>query len=394
MAKKKNTAPAAAASGKKAAKQTKKKTPAVSKAEEKRLKKAQRKEEEKNRKEQQKLRQQQRKQKEQQLAEENCEAYEELIRRRKQWKRSRRRHSYIFLLFLLAIVGAVVAFRMFITITEIRVTGESRYSDEDLILSSGLSIGDHLYDFDIHLVEEDILEGHIYLESVTVRRVLPTTVEITVTPVMETGVVKGETGYSIISTGGKVLQTGVLYPPSELPIITGLPLSVDQSDEEMVNQLNKRLETLSALNAAMTKAKFTGVTSIDLTDMLSIQLVYQDRLKILIGDNTNLEQKISFAGRAIETIDPSKQGIVDVSIDGKGFFREESIHPDYTPVIPESPEIPLDPETGLPIEGEGTQGEGEGAEDTSSSGTTGDDSSSESIASSQVPVIPPSANIP
>lgn len=390
MAKKKNTGTAAAASGKKNTGKKKKQT--ISKSEQKRLKKAQQKEAEKQRKEQLKLRQQQKKQMEQQLAEENSEAYEELIRRRKQWKRSRRRHSYIFLLLILAIVGAVIAFRMFITITEIKVTGESRYSNEELILSSGLSIGDHLYDFDPKLIEEDILNGHIYLESVSVRRVLPTMVEITVTPVMETGVVKGETGYSIISSGGKVLQTGVLYPPSELPIITGLPLSVDQSDAEKVNQLNKRLETLSALNAAMTSAKFTGITSIDLTDMLSIQLVYQDRLKILLGDNTSLEQKISFAARAIEMIDPSKQGVVDVSIDGKGFFREESIHPDYTPVIPDTPEIPLDPETGLPIEGEGTDG-AEGTGDDSTADSTSD-SSSESPASSQVPVIPPSANIP
>lgn len=390
MAKKKNTGTAAAASGKKNTGKKKKQT--ISKSEQKRLKKAQQKEAEKQRKEQLKLRQQQKKQMEQQLAEENSEAYEELIRRRKQWKRSRRRHSYIFLLLILAIVGAVIAFRMFITITEIKVTGESRYSNEELILSSGLSIGDHLYDFDPKLIEEDILNGHIYLESVSVRRVLPTMVEITVTPVMETGVVKGETGYSIISSGGKVLQTGVLYPPSELPIITGLPLSVDQSDAEKVNQLNKRLETLSALNAAMTSAKFTGITSIDLTDMLSIQLVYQDRLKILLGDNTSLEQKISFAARAIEMIDPSKQGVVDVSIDGKGFFREESIHPDYTPVIPDTPEIPLDPETGLPIESEGTDG-AEGTGDDSTADSTSD-SSSESPASSQVPVIPPSANIP
>ena len=388
MAKKKNTAPAGAVSGKKSGKKAQNKP--QSKAEERRLKKAQRKEAEKNRKEQQKLRQQQRQQMEQQLAEENSEAYEELIRRRKQWKRSRRRHSYIFLLFILAIVGAVIAFRMFITISEIRVTGESRYSNEELLLSSGLSIGDHLYDFDPDLVAEDILNGHIYLESVDVKRVFPTSVEIIVSPVMETGVIKGETGYSIISTGGKVLQTGVLYPPSELPIITGLPLSVDQSDAEMVNQLNKRLETLSALNAAMTSAKFTGVTSIDLNDMLSIQLVYQDRIRIILGDNTDLEQKISFAGGALETIDPSKQGVVDVSIDGRGFFREESIHPDYTPVIPESPEIPLDPETGLPIEGEGT----EGGDETADGGDSADTGGSESPAAPQVPVIPPSANIP
>jgi cell division protein FtsQ len=388
MAKKKNTAPAGAVSGKKSGKKTQNKP--QSKAEERRLKKAQRKEAEKNRKEQQKLRQQQRQQMEQQLAEENSEAYEELIRRRKQWKRSRRRHSYIFLLFILAIVGAVIAFRTFITISEIRVTGESRYSDEELLLSSGLSIGDHLYDFDPDLVAEDILNGHIYLESVDVKRVFPTSVEIIVSPVMETGVIKGETGYSIISTGGKVLQTGVLYPPSELPIITGLPLSVDQSDAEMVNQLNKRLETLSALNAAMTSAKFTGVTSIDLNDMLSIQLVYQDRIRIILGDNTDLEQKISFAGGALETIDPSKQGVVDVSIDGRGFFREESIHPDYTPVIPETPEIPLDPETGLPIEGEGT----EGGDETVDGGDSADTGGSESSAAPQVPVIPPSANIP
>lgn len=358
-----------------------KKSQNAAKAEEKRRRRALKKEEKKRYREQQAQRQQRRRQMEEQLAQEDSEAYENLMRRRRQWKKSRRRHSYILMLVILAVVGLVMCFRMFITITEIRVVGESRYSDADLILSSGLEIGEHLYDFEPDLVARDILEGHIYLESVQVRRVLPTTVEIQVSPVMETGVVQGETGFSIISSGGKVLETGILYPPSELPLITGLPLSVDRSDAEKVNQLNKRLEALSALNAAMTFAKFTGVTSIDLTDMLSIVIVYQDRVKILLGDSEDLEQKISFASRALETIDAASQGIIDVSMVKKAFFREESIHPDYTPeFIPESA-----PESGSPQEPE----TGEGSPDESGSA-----SASESAASPQIPQIPPSANIP
>lgn len=352
---------------------------------EKKKRRAQKKEKRKRQKEQQLLRNQQKKQMEEQLAQEDSAAYEELIRRRRQWKKSRRRHSYIVILILLGIAGTILAFRMFLTITNIKVLGESRYDDEELILSSGLNIGDHLYDFDPDLVAQEILDGHIYLEFVRVERVLPTTVEICVTPVMETGVVQGETGFSIISSGGKVLQTGVLYPPAELPIISGLQLSVDQSDQEKMNHLNKRLETLSALNVAMTAAKFTGVTSIDLTDMLNIIIVYQDRVRINLGDSEDLNSKIKRVSNALDEIDPSKQGVIDASIEKKVFFHEENIHPEYEPVIPVVPEVPVNSENGLPEEGAGGENQ---------TGNEQTDVSENSSASSQIPQIPPSPNIP
>lgn len=346
---------------------------------------AQKAEEAKRRKEQQELVKQRRIERERQLAKENSEAYEAMMRRRRRWKRSRRRHSYILILILLGIVGAILCFRMFLSISDIRVIGESRYNDDELILSSGLKIGDHLYDFDPDVVAKEIQDGHVYLESVTVKRVLPTTVEILVAPVLETGVVQGETGFSIISSGGKVLETGVLYPPAELPLITGLQLSVDQSDLEKVNQLDKRLETLSALNAGLTASKFTGVTAIDLTDMLNITIVYQDRVKINLGDNDKLNEKIALVAKALEEVDPAKQGTMDASIDKKVFFHEESIHPEYRPATPAEPEVPADGDGGM--EDGGTEKDGNAGEAGSTS------SSQSSSASSQIPQIPPSPNI-
>ncbi len=269
---------------------------------------------------------------EKQLAAEDSQAYENLLRRRNAWKKKRRRRAYILLLTILSAAGIYLCCRMFLTISIIEVSGQSRYTDEELIFSSGLKIGDNLFDFDTEEVEKTILDGHVYLESVTVRRSLPTTVEIYVTPVLETGVVKGEMGFSIISTGGKVLETGILYPPSELPIISGLQLNVSRADNEaLANVMDKRLETLSEINQALTENKITGITMIDLSDPMNLTITYQGRVKINLGNKEKINDKIRLSVNILEQVDPSQEGNLNLSIDKKGFFRAEDIYSTFVP---------------------------------------------------------------
>ncbi len=269
---------------------------------------------------------------EKQLAAEDSQAYENLLRRRNAWKKKRRKRAYILLLTILSTAGIYLCCRMFLTISVIEVSGQSRYTDEELILSSGLKIGDNLFDFDTETVEKTILDGHVYLESVTVRRSLPTTVEIYVTPVLETGVVKGEMGFSIISTGGKVLETGILYPPSELPIINGLQLNVSRADNEsLANVMDKRLETLSEINRALTENKITGITMIDLSDPMNLTITYQGRVKINLGNKEKINDKIRMSVDILEQVDPSQEGNLNLSIDKKGFFRAENIYGTFAP---------------------------------------------------------------
>ena len=268
---------------------------------------------------------------ERQLAQENSQAYENLIRRRNAWKRKRRKQAYVLLGIILSAAGIYLCCRMFLTIATITVTGQSRYTDEDLISSSGLEIGSNLFDFDAEQVGKTILDGHIYLETVTVKRSLPTTVEIAVTPVLETGVVRGEMGFSVISTGGKVLETGIPYPPSELPIISGLQLNISRSDNEaLANIMDKRLETLSEINRALTENKITGITAIDLSDSMNLTITYQNRVKINLGNREKINDKIRFSMNVLEEVDPSQEGVLNLSIDKKGFFRAESIYGDLS----------------------------------------------------------------
>ncbi len=291
------------------------------------------KEERKRQKEEQARRAANRQELEKQLAAEDSKAYENLLRRRSAWKKKKRKQAYGFLLVILAAAGLYLCCRMFLTISTIEITGQSRYTDDELILSSGLKIGDNLFDFDPEQVGQKILDGHIYLESVTVRRSLPTTVEIQVSPVLETGVVKGEAGFSIISTGGKVLQTGIAYPPSELPVITGIQLNVSRADnQELANIMDKRLEILSEINRALTENKLTGITAIDLSDTMNLSITYQDRVKIGLGNKEKLQEKIGMSVKVLEEVDPSQEGVLNLSIEKKGFFREEGIHGSFAPL--------------------------------------------------------------
>ena len=97
-------------------------------------------------------------------------------------RRSRGRLGPLFkLLCLLALVVALTAgATVFFRVEEVVVTGNSRYTQEEIVEVTGIEKGDNLYGWNKFAIAQRLRETLPYIGEVTIRRALPSTILITV----------------------------------------------------------------------------------------------------------------------------------------------------------------------------------------------------------------------
>lgn len=103
-------------------------------------------------------------------------------RSRKRRKNRGRLGPLFKLLCLLALVVALTAgATVFFRVEVVAVSGNSRYTQEEIVEVSGLKKGDNLYGWNKFKVAQQLRQTLPYIGEVTIRRSLPSTVVITVT---------------------------------------------------------------------------------------------------------------------------------------------------------------------------------------------------------------------
>lgn len=105
---------------------------------------------------------------------------------RKNHSRTRRKNRGRFgplfkLLCALAVVIALtIGATVFFQVETIAVTGNSRYTQQEVIDASGIQIGDNLYRMNKYQIGDQVLRQLPYVEKILIRRSLPSTIVITV----------------------------------------------------------------------------------------------------------------------------------------------------------------------------------------------------------------------
>lgn len=192
--------------------------------------------------------------------------------RKKQKKRRGRSRlgKVIQMLFVVALLGAMtVGATVFFQVEQVVVTGNARYTEKEIVDCTGIKPGDNLFRMNKFAIRDHVLEEMPYLESILIRRKLPSTITVTVeewdavAQLLPNGnwvapeVEEGEsaptaTGKSwLISVGGKILEQA---PAEDTRMkITGLTaldaregtqLVVPEEEQGRLNSMVKLLEEL------------------------------------------------------------------------------------------------------------------------------------------------------
>lgn len=273
---------------------------------------------------------------------------EERRKKLKKIKRIRRlRLAVVILAALLALTvvfSPVFLFGLF-RLKTYSVTGETQYSKEKIIESCPVKTGKSLVLADLEKAEAAMEEELPYVKDVTLKRSLPSTLSISVTPANEKYTIySGKSGnYLILSETFKIL--GVSHEPKEgLTLIKGAyPEDTDPgkqlcfvkaAEDDKTVVIDKILIALEEVAYALVASGIEDVTRIDVTSLSDIKVLYQDRLILEIGSVSDADGKLELAAQVIEKEDelnPEQKGTIDLTISKKAYVNPGEFEYDSAP---------------------------------------------------------------
>lgn len=235
--------------------------------------------------------------------------------KRKKRKKRRRRSGAGRALFVLAALaaGVVLCVVMFFKVETIAVQSTGVYTEEEIVAACGIRQGQNIFAVRTGEAEKKLLEQFPYLSSVQVKRRLPSTVEITFRGENAVYAAVSSSGkYTVLTSGCKVLEQASGALPDNLLAVYGADFSAcpagksaaeaenAKKDEEKDEALLDEAYALEELNAALSDSGLTGVTYLDVADVLDIKLLYQKRVLISLGSVLDAGEKLRAAKKVLE----------------------------------------------------------------------------------------------
>lgn len=254
--------------------------------------------------------------------------------RRREYAMAKRRKNRIkriftgllFFLFLAA-VAVTLCFTVFFKVATITVVGETQYTAEEIIKSSGLTEGQNLFGFSAESVSSSISQALPYIGEATIKRSIPDTVTITVESAEPSCAMRTDTGYILLDKDNKVLEKTDSVDKS-IPVIelsgvekaeVGLPIVL--KDEKVMNSLTIVIEAAQKAGIA--------VTYYDLSDSSNIKIICENgetTLKLGEVSADTIDRKLLLVSEAMKKEKAngnSVKGTFDLTYDGKAYFSPE-----------------------------------------------------------------------
>lgn len=219
------------------------------------------------------------------------------------------------------------------TAGQVLIDGENKYTAADIVAASGIKDGENLLTLRESEIAGRILEKLPYITQVRVRITLPDTVNI---EVVETDVIYAaeavDGSWWFIRSDGKVLEKTNAADAAQKTVLIGVQLEApavgnqakayqpeaeqtteNQTEEPLIlasEQLKVALEIFGNLEKNGVIGK---IVSVDVTNINRINMWYQDRFSVDLGDAERLDYKISAMKAAVDELQSYQRGELDVS---------------------------------------------------------------------------------
>lgn len=233
---------------------------------------------------------------------------------------------YGTVLFIAAIIFAILSVTVFFNVETAVVKGSSRYTVEEIIEVSGINGGDNMIRKNMGKAEEKITSQLIYIETAEIKRKLPSTVEIAVTPCIETACMQKDGGFFVVSETGKILKLSEDTQEGLLIFYGANPAEDMDVGMKFASEDENKTEVIYDLLSRKDSEFVSKITSFDVTDRLNISCVYEDRINIELGVISEIDYKFRLAEEIITTkISPDSRGQLRMLENGGQFLSEADL---------------------------------------------------------------------
>lgn len=206
-------------------------------------------------------------------------------------------------LVLIAGIGAALSMTVLFNISSIKVTKKgSYYSEQEIISASGLDIGKNMIRTDFDSAAARIETMLPYVLEADIQKNFSGAVTITVKDNKAAMIFAVKNGFALADADGKVLELLPKEPEKSDFIVLKTSKELTANPGEYIGFADENEKKLyEEICAALKKTGLYGdITSLDISEPLNIKIVYQNRLRIKVGDVSDIESKLTAAAKTIE----------------------------------------------------------------------------------------------
>ena len=218
---------------------------------------------------------------------------------------------------LISVAVVLLLLIVFFRVDEFEVSGNVRYTAEEVAEASGVTVGDVLMGVNKTQTAGRILAGLPYVETVTVSKRLPGTIRFEITESVAAAKASSHTGSIWLMTReGELLERLDEDTDSGYPEITGTVLDLPISGDEAVFEDAVKGERALTLLSAVCDANLQSfVSQIDVEDPQEVTLFYLDRLEVQLGDGSDAAYKLQYMVEAAAKLSDTDKGVLDLSFE-------------------------------------------------------------------------------
>ena len=212
---------------------------------------------------------------------------------------------------LLTAVAVVAALTLFFKVDQVVVSGNSRYSAEEIIEVSGVEQGDNLILMDKYHIAEKLYTELPYITEVRINRKLPDVLMVEVVETQAVAAIKGGSSTWLMDSGGKLLEVVSASMAKKYITLEGLTAESPaisgklKLGEESPISAQRLLELMQALKQWGMLEK---TTSLDASDPDYMVLSYDGRFQVEMFYDADFDFKLNCLQAAVAQLEPMKLG--------------------------------------------------------------------------------------
>ncbi len=230
----------------------------------------------------------------------NDESFERLKNKNRRKKFSRK-IFYFLISILLVVLITLLCTILFFKLKKIEIRGNEKYTADEILSACDFGKQTNLFILNTKSVENEILSRFSYIREVSFKKVLPSTLVVTVTEDLPIWYTEISNDWFVLSSDLRIISR---HSSKEDINILGFDLryialpeiesAVTGEKIKFVKEKNYDYMT-SFINELMKYDYFASVDSIDAKDRYHIAVYSENgRYKILLGSSENLDSKLKF----------------------------------------------------------------------------------------------------
>lgn len=271
---------------------------------------------------------------------------------RKQYNRKRKRSRlgplFQFLCGIAVIVALTMGATVFFQVESIEVSGNQRYTQEEIIRATGIQMGDNLFHLNKYAIYDQVGQSLPYIETIQIRRGLPNTIRVNITEwdavaeilpnenpeqlVWESDSEQEEAPEAakeawLISVGGKLLEQS--DEKDDVVKISGITLLAPEAGRQMTAPQQEQIREgalLALLEELEKQEMLSNVKQIDLKSTV-IEMDYLRRYHVKIPLDCDFEYKL----QALRAAVAEREKALGTNITGSFDLTQKNFMAVYSP---------------------------------------------------------------